>query len=308
MPPASSRSPFELLAKLALALDILLSVGALAGGAALMLGPRGEIMPLPLSALKGSPFDTYFVPGLVLFGILGVGPLVAARLVWLRHRLAPLATILVGIVLLVWLAVEIAIVGYSDRPPLQPFYLLLGATIAIVGLIWQARHDAGLLGTRTRSTGDFTRWMYRGGRPNRLASVLNRVAVALGSSGIADNRMVTLEVIGRKSGRVISLPLVPANVDGQRYLVSMLGEDVAWVRNVRAAGGSAVLRHRGREKVRLEEVSPSQRAPILKDYLSRAPGARPHIPIDRDAPLSEFEKVAASFPVFRVLVVAPGPG
>jgi hypothetical protein len=93
------------LAKAALALDVLLSVGALAGGAALMLGPRGEILPLPLSALKGSPFDTYFVPGLILFGVLGTGPLFAARLVWLRNRLAPPATVLVGIVLLVWLAV-----------------------------------------------------------------------------------------------------------------------------------------------------------------------------------------------------------
>jgi hypothetical protein len=297
MPPPDSRLPLDRLAKAALALDVLLSVGALAGGAALVLGPRGQIMPLPLSALKGSPFDTYFVPGLILFGVLGIGPLLAARLVWLRHRLAPLATCVVGVALLVWLAVEIAIVGYSGNPPLQPFYLLLGVAITIVGLIWLASR---------RNTGDFTRWMYRGGRPNRLASLLNRLAAALGSSGIADNRMVTLEVVGRKSGRVISLPLVPANVDGQRYLVSMLGEDVAWVRNARAAGGRAVLRHGGRETVRLEEVSPAQRAPILKDYLSRAPGARPHIAVDKDAPLSEFVKIAASFPVFRVLAITPG--
>ena len=266
-----------------------------------MIGPRGEIVPLPLSALRGSPFDTYFVPGLILFGVLGIGPLGAARLVWLRNRLAPLATCVVGVALLVWLAVEIAIVGYSDNPPLQPVYLLLGATITIVGLIWQAGQYSGRLGAQTGNPGDFTRWMYRGGRPNRLARFLNRVSAVLGSSGIGDNRMVTLEVVGRKSGRVITLPLVPAKVAGQRYLVSMLGEDVDWVRNVRAAGGIAVLHHGGREKVQLEEVSPAQRAPVLKDYLSRAPGARPHIPVDKDAPLSEFEKIAASFPVFRVL-------
>ena len=301
MPPSHSRSPLDRFARAALALDILLSVGALAGGAALMIGPRGEIVPLPLSALRGSPFDTYFVPGLILFGVLGIGPLGAARLVWLRNRLAPLATCVVGVALLVWLAVEIAIVGYSDNPPLQPVYLLLGATITIVGLIWQAGQYSGRLGAQTGNPGDFTRWMYRGGRPNRLARFLNRVSAVLGSSGIGDNRMVTLEVVGRKSGRVITLPLVPAKVAGQRYLVSMLGEDVDWVRNVRAAGGIAVLHHGGREKVQLEEVSPAQRAPVLKDYLSRAPGARPHIPVDKDAPLSEFEKIAASFPVFRVL-------
>jgi deazaflavin-dependent oxidoreductase (nitroreductase family) len=149
--------------------------------------------------------------------------------------------------------------------------------------------------------GDFKRWLYRGQRPNRLAKILNRAWAALGSSGVASNYLVTLEVTGRKSGRVISLPVVIALVDGQRYLVSMLGEDVDWVRNARAAGGKVVLRHGRREEIRLEEVAAGQRAPILKAYLQRAPGARPHIPVDKDAPLPEFEKVAAAFPVFRVL-------
>ena len=85
------------------------------------------------------------------------------------------------------------------------------------------------------SRGDFKRWLYRGQRPNRLAKVLNRAWAAVGSSGVTSDYLVTLEVTGRKSGRVISLPLVMALVDGQRYLVSMLGENVAWVRNVRAA-------------------------------------------------------------------------
>lgn len=149
--------------------------------------------------------------------------------------------------------------------------------------------------------GDFKRWLYRGQRPNGLARVLNRAWAALGAWGIAANYLVTLEVKGRQSGRPISLPLVLAVVEGQRYLVSMLGENVAWVRNVRAAGGKAVLRHGRREEVRLEEVPADQRATLLKAYLERAPGARPHVPVDKDAPLSEFEKTAATIPVFRVL-------
>src|SRR5664280_3581266 len=145
MPPLPSRSPLSRVAKAALALDILLSVGALAGGAALMLGPRGEIMPLPLSALKGSPFDTFFVPGLILFSILGLGPLVAALLVWLRHPLAPLAAFVIGVGLLIWLAVEITVIGYSNDPPLQPFYLILGSAITLVAVGWIVRERATLL-------------------------------------------------------------------------------------------------------------------------------------------------------------------
>jgi hypothetical protein len=149
--------------------------------------------------------------------------------------------------------------------------------------------------------GDFTRWLYRRQRPNRLARILNGAMAVLGSSGVAANYLVTLEVRGRKSGRVISLPLVLAVVDGQRYAVSMLGENVDWVRNARAAGGKVVLRHGRRENVCLQEVPVGRRAPIVKAYLQRAPGARPHIPVDKDAPLTEFEKIAADLPVFRVL-------
>ena len=119
--------------------------------------------------------------------------------------------------------------------------------------------------------------------------------------GIAPNYFVMLEVVGRRSGRPISFPLVMVAVDGERYLVSMLGADVAWVQNVNAASGRAVLRHGRTELVRLEELPIEKRARVLKAYLRCAPGARPHIPIDKDAPLEAFEAVAARFPVFRVL-------
>ena len=150
------------------------------------------------------------------------------------------------------------------------------------------------------TTSDFTRWLYRGQRPNWIARILNRATAAVASSGVTSNYLVTLEVTGRKSGRTISLPVVLAVVDGQRYLVSMLGDNVHWVQNVRAAGGRAVIRSGGREEVQLEEVPADQRAPILRAYLQRAPGARPHVPVNKDAALAEFEKIAPQFPVFRL--------
>jgi deazaflavin-dependent oxidoreductase (nitroreductase family) len=146
----------------------------------------------------------------------------------------------------------------------------------------------------------FTRWMYRGQRPDWIASVMNGASAAVASLGLTRNYMETLEVTGRKSGRIFSLPVVIAIVDGERYMVSMLGDNVQWVQNVRAAGGRAVLRSGKREEIRLVEIQVPERAPILKAYLQRAPGARPHVPVDKDAPLAEFEKIASAFPVFRV--------
>jgi deazaflavin-dependent oxidoreductase (nitroreductase family) len=146
----------------------------------------------------------------------------------------------------------------------------------------------------------FHQWLYRGQRPNWIARVLNRGWAILHSSGLLPDSMVTLEVRGRKSGRTVSLPVALTTVSGERYLVSMLGENVQWVQNVRAAGGQAVLRRHGREQVHLEEVPVDQRAPILKAYLKLAPGARPHVPVNKDAPLATFEQIAATFPVFQV--------
>ncbi len=146
----------------------------------------------------------------------------------------------------------------------------------------------------------FKRWLYTGGHPNVLARVINGGWARIHSLGIAPNYLVTLEVRGRRSGRTIAFPLALAVLDRERYLVSMLGNNAAWVRNLRAADGYARLRHGRTEHVRLVEVPVERRPPILKVYLHRAPGARPHIPVDKDAPLTAFAAIASEFPVFRI--------
>jgi deazaflavin-dependent oxidoreductase (nitroreductase family) len=148
------------------------------------------------------------------------------------------------------------------------------------------------------------RWLYRGRRPNAVARAVNSGWAFVYGLGIAPNYLVTLEVTGRRSGRAISFPLVMTVADGERYLVSMFGANVAWVRNLRAADYRAVLRHGRTERVRLEEIAVEKRATVLKAYLKRAPGARAHVPVDKDAPLAQFEAIAAQIPVFRV-VAAP---
>ena len=147
------------------------------------------------------------------------------------------------------------------------------------------------------------RWLYREGRPNKLAKILNRGWAIFHSLGIFPNWLVTLEVVGRKSGKIVSFPLAMTVMNGERYLVSMLGEETNWVRNGRAASGKARLVHGISEQVLLVEVDVKQRAPILKAYLQHAPGARPHLPISKDAPVSEFEKITSKYPVFRLEII-----
>lgn len=152
------------------------------------------------------------------------------------------------------------------------------------------------------------RWLYRGKRPNWLARLVNGAWARLAAAGIGPAQQVMLEVAGRRTGKTISFPVVVADYQGERYLVSMLGEGTNWVRNVRAANGRAVLRHGHREVIRLDEVDPGERAAILRRYLECAPGARAHIPVERGAPLPEFERIAVQYPVFHVIVLEGTPG
>lgn len=146
------------------------------------------------------------------------------------------------------------------------------------------------------------RW-YRDGRPGWIAKILNGLSAWQYAHGIltAGGRGITLEVRGRSSGRPVRFPLVLLHDHGKRYLVSMLGTHANWVRNVQADQGRAVLLSpHGREALHLVELPTNERAPLLRLYLDQAPGARPHFPIARDAPLDQFETIAADFPVFRV--------
>jgi deazaflavin-dependent oxidoreductase (nitroreductase family) len=133
---------------------------------------------------------------------------------------------------------------------------------------------------------------------------MNAMSAWAGSRGIAPTLMVTLETTGRRTGKTLRVPMVVAELDSDRYLVSMLGEKSDWLLNVKASKGEAVLSHGIVERVRLVEVPVAQRAPILKVYLKRAPGARPHFDINMDAALDDFARVAARYPVFRVVAIA----
>jgi deazaflavin-dependent oxidoreductase (nitroreductase family) len=172
--------------------------------------------------------------------------------------------------------------------------LALGATAAAYALYH--RTDAYRHGNRL---------FYREGRPNRLGRAAGELWVAAADRGLTPSYLVSLETVGHRTGRRSAVPLVLADHGGQQYAVSMLGERSPWVRNVRAAGGRAVLRHGSRREVNLVEVPPADRPPILKAYLSRAVGGRPHIPVDPGAPLEAFERIAPDFPVFRIEAVSP---
>ena len=148
--------------------------------------------------------------------------------------------------------------------------------------------------------GAVMRLFYRGWRPTRLGRWVNRFSCWWSGVGLPPSLMVALEVSGRVSGRRRSQVVVITTVEDQRYLVSMLGPQSEWVKNVESAHGDAVIRQGRRHRVHLAVLPPEERAPILREYVRIARSGRRHFPLPIGAPLSEFEAIAERYPVYRI--------
>ena len=146
----------------------------------------------------------------------------------------------------------------------------------------------------------YLRYFYRNWRPTRLGGLWSAAYAWVVGLGLAPEILLTLQVRNRNDGRLSSTVLVCARYQGGRYLVSMLGDGSQWVQDVRAARGMASIK-RGRSRpVKLTEIPPQERAPILKAWCQVATSGRRHLPVAFDAPISAFEAIAADYPVFRV--------
>lgn len=83
-----------------------------------------------------------------------------------------------------------------------------------------------------------------------------------------------------------------------RQLISHTISD--WVHNIDAAQGDVVISHGGSQRVRLVLVPPTERAPILQEFVRIASSGRKHFPLPVGAPLADFAAVATQYPVYRI--------
>jgi hypothetical protein len=144
------------------------------------------------------------------------------------------------------------------------------------------------------------RYFYRDWRPTRIGRLFNRYWAWQASRGRAPEIVVSLRTKNRRSGALTERPLVLCDYEGRQYVVSMLGDESAWVQDVRATGGAAVIKRVEIRPVRLVEIPAESRASILKAWCQIATRGRQHIPVPYEAPLADFEAIAAQYPVFRI--------
>lgn len=137
-------------------------------------------------------------------------------------------------------------------------------------------------------------------KPTAVERGFGRALAFLVRIGLVRGHIYVLEVRGRHSGRMISLPIDPLDVAGRRYLVSARGE-THWVRNARAAGEVALVQGRCRRRYRADELPLCSRAPILREYLDRfAVEVQRFFPVKPGSPAGAFAGLAARYPVFEL--------
>lgn len=108
---------------------LLVAINAFAGGYYGMAGAKN----IPMEWLKNSPFHNYFIPSLILFIVIGGSSLFAAVTVFRRDRFGRKASLLCGVIILIWLGVQIAIIGYVSW--MQPVTAIAAVLIIFLSFL-----------------------------------------------------------------------------------------------------------------------------------------------------------------------------
>ncbi len=130
---------------------LFVAFGALYGGYSFLSDPSGGQMGIPLAWLERTGFSDFFIPGLILFTMLGVLPLLTVFLLWLRpewglmqglentfhiHWVWGLA-FGIGLAQVVWIIYQVSTMGL--RFYLQPTMFVVGLLICGLCLLPSVR-------------------------------------------------------------------------------------------------------------------------------------------------------------------------
>ena len=121
-------------------LQLFIGVGGVFGGWLLVSDPDGSTLQIPLDLLQYSPFKDYFIPGLILFLVNGLGSVSAGIISHRRMPVAGTLGVIMGGFLVAWILIQVAML--RELGLLHVAYLLLGIWETLIG--WRLRSRSGL--------------------------------------------------------------------------------------------------------------------------------------------------------------------
>ncbi len=123
----------------ALILLFFTSITAIWGGTGLIYDPSGEFMQMSKEFLQHSPFPNYLIPGILLLIFNGILSLITAILVIRKHPYGYQFTIFQGVILIIWLSVQIVMVKVFFIPMHLPYYII---GISLIFLGWHLHRQS----------------------------------------------------------------------------------------------------------------------------------------------------------------------
>lgn len=121
----------------AVALEVFTALGAIPVGLMFLMDPTGGLIQMQPGWIEGTVFGSYFVPGLYLLFVNGLGMLLTALLIVRRHPLAPWLTGALGVGLIIWILVEILVLPLTMI--LTWIFLATGFALGFIALFWLRR-------------------------------------------------------------------------------------------------------------------------------------------------------------------------
>jgi len=117
----------------------------------LFSSPDGALIKLNTSILRGTPFDNFLIPGIILFLFIGIFPILVSygllrKPAWhwaeainicKKYRWPWTAAWAAGVIILIWIIVEFALLGYISF--LQPLITVWGIAIITLTLLPKIR-------------------------------------------------------------------------------------------------------------------------------------------------------------------------
>jgi hypothetical protein len=115
--------------------DSIVALAAVGGGIALVTGLESNDR-IPLEWLKGSPFDSYVIPGLILTVVVGGSAAIAVFAVIDSRTAGGIVSALAGTLLMGYIAVEVVTLNQpSPWTPTEVAFLITGVVMVVAGIV-----------------------------------------------------------------------------------------------------------------------------------------------------------------------------
>lgn len=107
-------------------------MGAVYGGGNLVMDASGRHLQLPARWLEHTPFRNFFIPGLLLFLLNGIGSFVALSALLFRAPRYPLYVLSAGLLLTAWIVAELLLTRLYH--PLQLVMAVTAGLLLLCGM------------------------------------------------------------------------------------------------------------------------------------------------------------------------------